>query len=298
MSPNQNTRVHALLGVVVAALLLWGGAAVAGSFLTGFEAPDYNGSAAGVAVTGQQGWYVPNVAGAVDQFIFTYDGNALGIPANPFGEAQFLGAQTRQLGDFPRAQLDFDWSAGTIWQVSYDITNGFNGILPAVDNLSSFSLQDSTIARYFIALNTWTNPDTADHWEAGYLVFDEQGIMDATPRSPAAAWQNLAVDHWYRQTVSFCFDTNDILEVSITDLATGDTTTVDPEGWFLAGGAVSRPPLPTALRFFVGGGDTQDGNVGAWDNLEIDRFSGPSIPNGNVSQGAQPIQVKGGPVTN
>jgi hypothetical protein len=300
MSPNQNSRVHALLRLAVSGLLLWGGAAVAGSALvTGFEAPAYNGSAAGVAVTGQQGWYVPNVAGSVDQFVFTYDGNALGIPANPFGEAQFLGAQTLNLGDFPRAQLDFDWTRASIWAVAYDITHGFNGTLPAFNNLSSFSLQDSTVARYFIALNTWSNPDTADHWDANYAVFTSDGTMvDLPGLSPGPAWRNLAVNHWYRQTVFFCFDTNDILTVVITDLETGNSSAVNPEGWYLAGGAVSRPPLPTALRFFVGGGDASDGNVGAWDNLEIDAISGPSIPNGNVLQGAQPIQVKGGPVTN
>src|SRR6516162_9684196 len=93
MSPNQNSRVHLLLRLAVSGLLLWGGAAVAGSsLLTGFEAPDYNGSPAGVAVSGQQGWYLPSDPGSTDQFVFTYDGNALGIPANPFGQDQFLGA--------------------------------------------------------------------------------------------------------------------------------------------------------------------------------------------------------------
>jgi len=276
MSPNQNSRVHVLLRLAVSGLLLWGGVAVAGSTLTtGFEAPDYNGSAAGVAVTGQQGWYVPNVAGSVDQFVFTYDGNALGIPANPFGQEQFLGAQALQLGDAPRAQLDFDWTRASIWAVAYDISHKFNGTLPAANNLSSFSLQDLNIARYFVALNSWSNTETADHWDANYLVFTSDGTA-AGALSPGPAWRNLAVNHWYRQTVFFCFDTNDILTVVIQDLETGNSSVFNPEGWYLAGGAGSQLPRPTALRFVVAGGDSNAGNVGAWDNLEIDVIAGPT----------------------
>jgi hypothetical protein len=299
MSSNQNSRVHALLRLAVSGLLLWGSAAVAGpAFATGFEAPDYSGSSGGVSVNGQQGWYTPNVAGAVDQFVFTYDGNALGMPANPIGEDQFLGAQTRQLGDFPRAQLNFDFSQATVWTVSYDVAMGFNGVLPAVNNLGSFSLQDSTIARYFIQLNTWVNPDTADQWNAGYLAFDSTSSMDVDPRSPGDAWNNLAVNHWYNVSTTFDFDSNTITSVSITDLDSGDTSTFAPTGWYLNGGSVFRPPLPTGLRYFVGGGDSYQDNVGSWDNVTITAVSGPSIQNGNVSQGVQPAQVKPGPVTN
>jgi len=299
MSSNQNSRVHALLRLAVSGLLLWGSAAVAGpAFATGFEAPDYSGSSGGVSVNGQQGWYTPNVAGAVDQFVFTYDGNALGMPANPIGEDQFLGAQTLQLGDFPRAQLNFDFSQATVWTVSYDVAMGFNGVLPAVNNLGSFSLQDSTIARYFIQLNTWVNPDTADQWNAGYLAFDSTSSMDVDPRSPGDAWNNLAVNHWYNVSTTFDFDSNTITSVSITDLDSGDTSTFAPTGWYLNGGSVFRPPLPTGLRYFVGGGDSYQDNVGSWDNVTITAVSGPSIQNGNVSQGVQPAQVKPGPVTN
>lgn len=299
MSSNQNSRVHALLRLAVSGLLLWGSAAVAGpAFATGFEAPDYNGSSAGVTVNGQQGWYTPNVAGAVDQFVFTYDGNALGMPANPIGEDQFLGAQTLQLGDFPRAQLNFDFSQATVWTVSYDVAMGFNGTLPAVNNLGSFSLQDSTIARYFIQLNTWVNPDTADQWNAGYLAFDSSGGMDVDPRSPGNAWNNLAVNHWYNISTTFDFDSNTITSVSITDLDSGDSSTFQPNGWYLNGGSVFRPPLPTGLRFFVGGGDSYQDNVGSWDNVTITAVAGPSVPNTSTSTSPQGAQVKPGRVTN
>src|SRR5262249_1386576 len=149
MRPDQNSRAHAFLRLAVSGLLLWGSAAVAGpAFYTGFEAPDYDGSPDGVPVNGQNSWYIPPVVGAVDQFIFTYADNALGLPANPVGDDQFFGGQTPDQPDpstpmFPRGQLDFDWSAAAVWTVSYDFTTAYNGTLPAIDNISSFSLQNS-----------------------------------------------------------------------------------------------------------------------------------------------------------
>ncbi len=308
MSPNQNSRVHALLRLAISGLLLCGGAAAAGpAFLTGFEAPDYDGSSDGVPAAGQQGWYVPSTPGSVDQFIFTYQDNALGLPADANGEDQFFGAQTPEQTDpinplFPRGQLDFDWSAATVWTVSYDFTSAYNGDLPAVDNISSFSLQDSLVARYFIAVNTWVNPDTATNWDANYIVFDASGVpADPPGLSPGAAWRNLDVGHWYNQSTTFDFDSNTVTSVTITDLDTGDSTTFQPNGWYLAGGAVSRPPLPTSLRFFVGGGGagaSQPGNVGAFDNLEIDAVTVPSAPNKSDAQGVQRARGTKGAVTN
>jgi len=311
VTPNQNSRMHALFRLATSGLLLLGSAAAAGPtpiLMTGFEAPDYDGSSDGVPVTDQQGWYIPDAPGSVsvDQFIFTYDGNALGLPANPIGEDQFFGAQTldQEPGNptFPRGQLNFDWSQSTVWTVSYDFTTAYNGILPALDNISSFSLQDSLVARYFIAVNTWVNPDTATNWDANYIVFDASGVpVDPPGLSPGAAWRNLQVGHWYNESTTFDFDSNTILSVTITDLDTGDSTTFAPNGWYLAGGAVSRPPLPTALRLFVGGGgapDGQPGNVGAFDNLEIDSVAGATAPNKSDPQGVQRARGTKGAVTN
>lgn len=298
MGPTPTSRVRALFLPLSSGLLLLGTAAAAGSFVTGFEAPDYEGSADGVPVAGQQGWYVPTVEGAVDQYVFTYDGNALGLPANPFGEDQFLGAQTPEgLAMFPRAQLDFDWSAGTVWTVSYDIAVAFNGTLPAQDFISSFSLQDSTIARSFTAVSSWVNPDTASQWNANYIAYFADGTpFDQPGASPGAAWRDLQVGHWYNQSTTFDFDSNRILSVSITDLDTGDTATFEPANWYLQGGASPANPLPTALRFFVGGGGpdvSTPGNVGGFDNLNIDLVGGASAPNRAVYQNVQRVELKG-----
>src|SRR5258708_4663769 len=179
-------------------------AASAQTFQTGFEDPDYQGSAQGVVVTGQQGWYLPNVMGSTNAFIFTYDSNALGLPTNTYGELQFLGAQVMS-SNLARAQLDFDWSALSVWTVSYDFAAGFNGTPPAVDNISSFSLQDSLVARYFIAVNPCVPGFEGSQWAAAYIVFDATGGQMG-PLAPGPQCLNPALNHWYRETTTVNFN--------------------------------------------------------------------------------------------
>ncbi len=268
MKPIQGRGLYSVFVRLAVLGLCWVAATPAAAQLlqTGFEDPDYQGSAQGVVVTGQQGWYLPNVPGSTDQFVFTYDSNALGLPTNTFGELQFLGAQVMS-SNLARAQLDFDWSALSVWTVSYDFAAGFNGTPPAVDNISSFSLQDSLVARYFIAVNPWVPGFEGTQWAAAYIVFDAGGVQMG-PLVPGPQWLNLALNHWYRESTTFDFNSNSITVVSITDLDTGDTATVAPSNWYLAGGAGGGLPLPTGLRFFVGG-DTNPGNLQGWDNLLI-----------------------------
>jgi hypothetical protein len=267
MKPTQGRSAYPAFVRLAVLGLCWVAATpvTAQVFQTGFE--DYQGSAQGVVVTGQQGWYVPNVPGSTDQLVFTYDSNGLGLPTNTFGELQFLGAQVMS-SDLARAQLDFDWSAASAWTVSYDFAAGFNGTPPAVDFVGSFSLQDSLVARYFIAVNGWVPGLEGSQWIAEYIVFDAGGGQIG-PLIPGPQWQNLAVNHWYRESTTFDFNSNSIIAVSITDLDTGNTATFTPSNWYLAGGAGGGGlPLPTGLRFFVGG-DTNPGNLLGWDNLLV-----------------------------
>ena len=261
-----------------------------------FEPPAYTGSPTGVLATGQQGWYLPNVAGSTDEFIFTYDGNTLNLPADPNGETQFLGARVSVSGSLNRAQLDYDWSASTVWTVSYDLAVRWNGTPPAVDNNSSFSLQDSNTARYFIALNHWMDLTGATTWDADFQVFDAAGNLMQVAAGPQ--WNNLPVNHWFRQSHTFDFDSNRILSTSITDLVTGVTTTFAPTNWYLNGGATGRPPLPTGLRFFIGGDTVTLGNTAGFDNLVI-LSGGPfDRPNGNSSGGSSATPATRGSATN
>jgi hypothetical protein len=268
-------------GLVLASLVALGlgtSRAAADEFRSGFEPPAYTGSPSGTSLTGQQGWYLPPVAGTTNQNVYTYAGNTLGLPANPTGQLQFIGARAPGDGTFPRAQHNLDFSSATTWSASYDFAAHFSGTLPAVDNLSSFSLQSPSGAtvRSFIALNTWANPATATTWNAQYNVFDASGAA-TNNLSPGAAWNNLLVDHWYREETTFDFTLNRILEVSITDLTTGITSTAAPSNWYLTGGATPTDPLPSAFRFFVGGGVGADaGNVMGWDNVLIQAVPEPT----------------------
>jgi hypothetical protein len=257
----------------VAALGLIASPAVA-DFSTGFE-PPYVASAAGTALAGQQGWYIPAVAASSGYSAYTYAGNTLGLPANPFGQAQFIGAATPG-PTFPRAQLDVDFSTAGGWRVTYDVAHRYNGVLPAAQNLASFSLQNPNAAafRQFIALHTWADLAGGTTWNAGFNIFNAAGVAQAT-QSPGAAWNNLLVDRWYRESIEFSFIENRILSVSITDLSLGTTNTATPANWYLQGGAnPGALALPSAIRFFTGG-SPDVGNVAGFDNLGIQPIPEP-----------------------
>ncbi len=287
MKPIQGHSVYPLFVRLAVLGLCWVAAtpATAQILQTGFESPDYQGSAQGVVVTGQQGWYVPNVPGSTDQSVFTYDSNALGLPTNTFGELQFLGANVTG-SDLARAQLDFDFSVASVWTASYDVAAGFNGTPPAMDFVGSFSLQDSLVARYFIAVNGWVPGMEGTQWIAAYIVFDAGGGQIG-PLIPGPQWQNLAVNHWYRESTTFDFNSNSITVVSITDLDTGNTATFAPSGWYLAGGAGGGGlPLPTGLRFFVGGGSP--GNIQGYDNVLV---AGAAEPAPKNEESPRPLSI-------
>ncbi|MBA3726636.1 MAG: PEP-CTERM sorting domain-containing protein, partial [Armatimonadetes bacterium] len=60
--------------------------------------------------------------------------------------------------------------------------------------------------------------------------------------------------------------------LSITD-ELGVTTTVNPVGWYLQGGAASGLPTPTAFRFFAGGAA---GNLMGIDNITMEPVPEPA----------------------
>lgn len=240
---------------------------------TAFESPEYNGSAAGTSMAGQQGWYTPNVAGSVDYTIMTYAGNAFGLPANPDGAAQFAAGRSLGGTSYARAQKDHDFSTSDTWCLSWDFLGRYDGAAPATHNLGSFSFQPTGTqaapeSRLFIALNTFVDLANPTTWSAGYVVHDAAGIQVNQPGLFAGPeWQNLPVDTWFRQTTEINLTENRITRVTITNLATGGTAAAEPAGWYLGGGATPSLPLSTSIRFFAGG--TTAGNIAAWDNLRL-----------------------------
>ena len=88
---------HVRLAVVMVCLMA---SVTFGQFAADFEAPDYNGSAAGTLLTdivnggaaAQQGWYCPS---GEDYHVYTYADNPFGMTAvNPTGGDQFASGQT------------------------------------------------------------------------------------------------------------------------------------------------------------------------------------------------------------
>ena len=261
---------RSLMGAMPAlALTLAAGQAATAQYFSDFEAPLYVGSAGGTIITGQDGFYIP-VPDSQHGLVYLYAGNALGLPQNPFGGKQFAGVTGGDPGlpqPFARAQRDMSYGDGTgIWTVSFDIAATFIGELPSAQNLGSFSTQVFPGEATFIALARWSDPATAENWDADYVWFDSGGAqLIESVADPG--FQNLAINHWYRWSTTFSLDTSQILQVSITDLATNETFTNNPLDRYLFGGA-GGAPTPTGFRLF-GGASTVAGNTLAFDNIAI-----------------------------
>ena len=273
-------RVHRLshIGVVVAsAVVVVAGQPATAQYSSDFEAPLYAGSADGTILTDQDKFYIP-VKGSQDGLVYTYVGNALGLPANPTGGNQFAGVTGGDPGlpvPFARAQRDVVYAGcAGVWTVSFDIAATFIGTLPSAQNIGSFSTVDFPDPGTFIALAGWTDPETAANWNADYVWFNRQGDQ-LTDSVDDPGFQGLNIDHWYRWSTTFNFDNNQILQVSITDLTTGVTTTNSPSGRYLSGGA-GGGGTPRGFRLF-GGSGTAAGNTLGFDNISIDLAGGPPL---------------------
>lgn len=305
--------------------MLVAGQVASAQYTSDFEDPLYNGSAAGTIITGQDAFYIP-VVDSFDGLVYTYTGNALGLPQNPRGGLQFAGVtggDTALPVPFARAQRDIPYDAGggdpksdccvdngtpgcddpvcqktvchtdpfccdvewddicanlaanlcgdlcgvgAVWTVTFDIAATYIGNLPAAQNLGSFSTQVFPDAATFIALATWTDPLTAANWNADYVWFDAAGTQ-LTEQVPDPGFQNLQTSHWYRWSTTFDLGTNQITEVTLTDLTTNVTVTYNPPDRYLWGGSGGAPD-PTGFRFFAGS-NTAAGNTLGFDNVNI-----------------------------
>jgi hypothetical protein len=283
----RSSRSHKTFVACLGVGLLACGAATA-QYQTGFEAPTFAGSPDGTVLAGQGNFYLPPGSDSVDYFVYTYADNALEIPPNPAGGGDQFVAGTGPGGSTAaRGQRDMPWGSG-VWTITYDAAAVWlhEPGDPAGDNLGSFSIQDHTsppdppASASFIHLFSWVNINYPSlGWRAFYLNYDAEDNETAAPGSrPGPEWAHLELNHWYRFSTTVDFDLNQIVEVSITDLTTGESATVNPTDWYLRGGAPGAP-TPTGFRFFAGG--TVPGNSVAWDNLSI------------VSAGACPADVDG-----
>jgi hypothetical protein len=234
------------------------------SFVAGFEASEgYTGSASGVSINGQQGWYTPAVAGTVDGMVYTYTGNPYGIPTNPYGGDQFFNGLSQGGTAYARSQHAYDWASETTVTIGFDMCAKYTGVPPSTDNIGSFSMQDSATATYIQSLYTWVDYTHPVTYNAGFFTAE---VGTAPGAFPSSAWQNLLTDHWYRHTVTVDFTNWLVTQASIQDITTGGPkTTVELSGWHFI--RYTTPVMPTSFRFFTGG--TTAGNLTAWDNVSI-----------------------------
>jgi hypothetical protein len=263
----DRARIAALCTVALGTLLAALPVALAEDYVTGFE--ELWGWFSGEPLTGQDGYYIP-VAGSLDYYVYTYDGNTLLIPQNPTGELQFIGGSGTGSGVYARAQRDLMFDGGNVYYLAYDFCGAFLGTPPSAQNVGSFSMRDDGAVpalTHYIHLITWVDPNVPTHINAFFMPYDAGGTQAPQPGySPGAAWENLPINHWYRSWIRVCFDTNMFLEVGIIDLETSIETTYVPTDWYLVGGAAGTT-RPMSFRFFAGGGAA--GNVLAFDNIDI-----------------------------
>jgi hypothetical protein len=229
-------------------------------YLTGFE--NVTATPGGTLLTGQDNFILP--ASSTDWNAFPYAGNALSVPQNPLGGANFVAGIPASTSVLARAERTVLYLLPT-FTYSADVYVRYTGTGTPVNNIGSLSLQPSTTARYFIMLATWPTSPTGTVWDADFSYFDAVGAA-FQGKVPNTAFQGLPTNRWYRWETDFDVTTNAILQIRITDIAASDTKVYTPTGWYLAGGSAPTLPLPTALRMFAGGDPT---NLFAVDNLEL-----------------------------
>ena len=230
---KNRSQTLQLLAVATGLLMLAAPPALA-QYSQDFE--NLNGSANGVSLTGQDGFYLP-VATSEDFFVFTYAANPYGVPPNPQGGNQFAARQATGTGVFPRAQRDITWGTGQ-WTVSYDVVCNYLGA-PGLEPVyvGSFSTQPYPGGPTYIHLFSYVDP-ARTNWNAWYYAYDAAGFTLVLPgQSPGPEWDNLDLNVWYRLTTVIDYDTNRITDVSITNLATGATASTTLVDVYLEGGS-------------------------------------------------------------
>ncbi|HLQ37352.1 MAG TPA: hypothetical protein VK348_06110 [Planctomycetota bacterium] len=255
---SKLTCVLVLSGLVTPAL-------AQSAYETGFET--LTATAAGVPMAGQDGYFVPPVAGSLDQFAYTYAGNILGVPANPNGGAIFIGSQSLAAATPSRTQRAVPISADCRLRIDFDICCNYIGppAVAPVNNIGSVSTQPSTTARVFILLARWAipTPVAPTTWNADIVVGPT--VAGAQITVPDPNFQGLANNIWHRWGCTVDFVTNEYTELRILDGSTGILHTYLPPAGTMP---LVNPAgtLPTDYRIFTGGGL---GNVLVVDNVSV-----------------------------
>jgi hypothetical protein len=259
---NRFTRANVILAFALLVLPI-----ARAEYITGFE--ELLGSAGGELLTGQDGYYLP-VTGSTDFLVYTYEGNALGLPQNPTGEDQFIGCMGPGNSVYGRAQRDLSFDVCPVWVIAWDFAATYLGVAPSAQNVGSFSIRNEPLAiSHYIHLFTWVDPDNPTLFNAFYLGYDAGGTQFLQPgETPGFMWMDLSINHWYRAWTKVDLAANMIVECGIMDLSTGMFEVQSPVGWYLVGGSAGAAGPPLSIRFFAGT-STISGNTTAFDNVDI-----------------------------
>jgi|GEM_PF-2261667 len=230
----------------------------------GYEAlPD------GVDLNGQGDFYLPP-AGGISAKVVTYADNYLGLPENPTGGKNFVAAEGAGGTDHARSQKDMTYGDG-VWTITADVAVTFHGTGASAQNIGSFSMQVFPGERTCIyPLGQWFNiADPQEGWNVWAGWYKPEGGGYVLEQIVAPGFQQIKTDHWYRSSIKFDLDSNQILELTMTDLTTGETSKNEPVDRYLEGGQGGGGiPDPTGLRYF--GGTSIAGNTMCFDNLDIE----------------------------
>jgi hypothetical protein len=239
---------------------------LAAQYSTNFET--FAAAAAGTPCAGQDGFYVPPVAGSIDGNIHTYAGNTLGVPVNANGGANFWGGLSAGGTAFARSQRAVTIPSGLV-KVTYDVCCNYLGAVVPTNNIGSFSFQPSTASLYVNLLAAYpvgvVFPPTT--WDANVVT---RGVVPGTVTTvlPNPAFQGLAMNVWHTWSCTVNMATGEHTEFTIRNGVTGITTVYRPTTPLLMPVAPALPgAIPTDFRFFAGG--TTAGNVFAIDNFSI-----------------------------
>lgn len=236
-------------------------------YSTGFEPPEFSGSADGVPLNGQGGYYQGN-PNYDSPNVYTYVDNPLGVPSNPTGDSQFVGL----LDDNTRCTTYYQeglYGDGTgDWVISFDMAADFVGDLP--DNPMPGQFCNNPYGDYevrsFRLVPTFMNEygQPSDEWTLWLQAATEDGGQTPFFYCP---FTNHIRGHWYNVSTHLSFETNEISSIEITDLETGGTEVWDIPGAYVYGGADSTLPLSNGIMVYAGGAAC--GNVLAIDNISI-----------------------------
>lgn len=221
------------------------GTPAAGQWLL-FEPPLYRGSAEGVPLAGQDGWYVPGVGIESEWRVYHNGGSELGFDPLPAGDSQVAGAALEAPVGLPQLIEH----SGLLWTpvvIMMHVAVEFDPSLPAGEEIGRMTLEPEGVSASF----GWVarrDDGGAEAWTFDLLSYTAPG-----DRQREVLFEGLAPGVWYELRI-FLSD-NRVEAVVLDNMKTWRSRSVDPPDAYLAGGATGGLPSARALRFSAGAGE-------------------------------------------